>query len=141
MVNDNSKIINQKAIIWFNCCTNGKNRGNRKNIPEHMFIILTKKSYNDRSCSVCGIPITSEKDKYQHHTLNYGVNITNDDIDGENFSFTKESFILCDRPTRLDKKDLSVNQKHICRVKKEKFENIVSQLQAFLKRGRILCQK
>lgn len=144
MTND-ANLLNQKAIIWFKCCTNGKTIGQRKDIPPHMFIILTNKNYNDSSEDVCGTPITSKKDKkIQNFLLNYGVNITDDEIEGEDgktLVLEKESFILCDRPVRLNKSDLSPNQKHIGRVKQEKFDHIIFQIQNFLKRGKIIQKR
>jgi len=129
-----------REIIWANCCTEGKEIGNRKGIPPHMFVVLTKKPYNETSSHFSALPITSKKEgKHQQYILDYGINITQDDVDGRisNFTFDKDSFILCDRPSRIDKKDLSINQAHTSRVRDGFFENLTSEIFMFFRRGRI----
>ena len=110
-------IPSKGEIVWFNCCTNGKPIGNRKNIPEHMFLILTNSDYNKESDYFCGLSITSRKKfKYQKFLTKYGIDINNEEIYGD-LQLEKESYILCDKPTRLGKEDLSKKQKHTGKIK------------------------
>ena len=123
-------------IVWFSCCTNGKRILDR-DIKNHMFLILTKTDYNKKSDHFCGLPITSKKEGiYQEFLLNYGFDITNDDITG-NLKFEKPSYLLCDRPVRLHKKDLSNNQKNTAKMKKNKLNAPISKIFRFLSKGKI----
>lgn len=131
-----NSIPSNGEIVWFNCCTNGKPLKGRK-IPNHMFLILTNTNYNHKSDHFCGIPLTSKKENtYQEFVINYGFDITNDDIEG-NLVLDKETYLLCDRPARLDKNDLSREQKNIGKIKKEKLDASINKISRFLKAGKI----
>lgn len=133
-----SNIPAQKEVVWFKCCTNGKPIGGRKGIPEHMFIILTKLEYNKKSDHLCAVPITSKKGySNQEFLLNYGLNIIDDDLINSSLRLDKESFVLCDRPSRVDRQDLSRNQENIGRISQGMFDKIVHQIFIFLGRGKI----
>lgn len=130
-------IPSKGEIVWFKCCTNGKPIGAREEIPEHMFLILTNTDYNKKSDHFCGLPITSRKKfKYQDFLANYGIDITDEDIEG-NLTFEKESYILCDRPVRLNKNDLSKDQKHTGKMKKDMLDSPIIKIYRFFKAGKI----
>lgn len=58
------------------CCTlDGKNkeRENLLDCPDHYFIVVTRRSYNQRSQSFLGVPLSSMKgDETDKFRLNYG---------------------------------------------------------------------
>jgi len=134
-------IPHQKEIVWFSCDCEGCPIGNR-NVPEHMFIILTNSDYNKNSDFICGIPITSvKKFKKQEFLAKHGIDITDDEIDNRNkpsnerFILEKQSMVLCDRVPRLNKKFLSPNQKNIGKIEEKKLTEIIQRIYYFLKRG------
>jgi len=99
--------------------------------------LLTNTDYNSKADHFCGLPITSKKQfKSQEFLAKYGLDITNDDIEG-NLYFEKESFFLCDRPVRLDEQDLSKVQKHTGKIKSEKLELTITKVSRFLRSGKI----
>lgn len=94
------------------CDLNGKIE-ERAGCPHHFYIVLTSKKYNLTSREhVLAVPITSE---IGLESLNYGINLTNEDIEGP-FKLDKEpSFVLYDRICRLKlSKDLKLNHKKEC---------------------------
>ena len=125
--------LHRKEIRWFKCCTNGKSIGTRKEIPDHMFIILTNEAYNKKSDEICGVPLTSKKERYQDFILNCGLDITDDDV--ENFVFDRKTFVLFDRPTRLNKADLTTRQDNIGRVKEDYLDKVITKVSMFLRKG------
>ena len=136
-----NRIPHQGEIVWFSCDCEGCVVETR-NIPEHMFIILTNSDYNKTSDFICGVPITSvKKFKKQDFLARHGMNITDDDIDNRNkpsnerFVLEKQSMVLCDRIPRLNKNFLSSRQKNIGKIENDTLGNIISRLYFFLRKG------
>ena len=119
-----------KEVRITNCDCEGK----RSPANGHFFIILSKHGYNVKSNYVLGVPLTSAKKNY--FVLNYGINITNDDVEGNVSPFIKQTFVYCDRICRISKEDIIIGQEEI-RVTGNKWEEMLSNLIAFLKEGRI----
>ncbi|MBL7116305.1 MAG: type II toxin-antitoxin system PemK/MazF family toxin [Nanoarchaeota archaeon] len=90
--------------------------------------------YNQIASELLGVPLTS---KINDFTLNYGLDITNDDIEGD-FALDKQTFILCDRPCRISKSDLGTMKTDGSRISKELFTRIVDNISHFIRYGKRL---
>lgn len=119
----------KREIVSADCGTDGKKV---LGVNPHSFIILTKKEYNKKCSNVSGIALTSKKNYY---SLNYGINLTDDDIEGD-FRLRKETFILADRPCRIDKESLQIPYND-GRITEEKCNKIIDTLRTFMKKGKI----
>ncbi|MBI5072892.1 type II toxin-antitoxin system PemK/MazF family toxin [Candidatus Woesearchaeota archaeon] len=139
------EIPSAKNIIWTCCTLDGKNKEKEGNntCPNHMFIVLTKKGYNERSRHFLAVPLSSIKignDEHEnYYRLNYGINVGNDDIvndDLNEFSLTKSTVVLCDRPTRVDKEDIEQTV-NFGKIEDKKYEEIIQAINHFLVSGTI----
>jgi len=122
--------LNQREIKLTHCDTNGRKVDPAK-CPHHYYVIITKNKYNEHCSEILGVPITSQADS--EYTLNFGVDITNEDIDGD-FKFDKPSFVLCDRPCRVCKTDLKQVPDNT-RVTEQKFTQILGSISLFMRHG------
>jgi len=90
----------------------------------HYFIICSEKEYNKGSTHVVGVPITSE---ITYYSLNYGSDITNEML---TLPFLdKKSFVLQDRPCRINKNDLRIKKSG---VHPKIYKNIIKNISGFL---------
>lgn len=112
-----------------------------------MFVILTKKRYNEISNSVLGVPISSfgekedkEKEKNDHFRETYGIDISNDDIIDDSISnynlYKKRSVVLCDRPCRINKSDV-VEFYECVKIDENKYQEVINALQNFIENNDI----
>ena len=123
--------LNQREIKSTKCDTNGKIATG--SCPHHYYILISKNKYNQVAGEVLGVPLTSKETNF---SLNYGIDITNEDIDGD-FVLTKEkTFVLCDRPCRVSKSDLKEMSFDGSRVSDPFFKRIVDRVSLFMRYGK-----
>lgn len=138
-------IIPKQSEIWFTCCTMDGKNNDAPNCPSHFFIILSKEGYNKKSTSVLGVPLSSYKELESHDPeeekrrndfrINYGLDLANDEIDGI-FMVDKKTFVMCDRPCRIDKLDMKYPTEGL--IIPRKMDEITDSIGNFLKQGRII---
>jgi len=119
--------FDQGELRLAKCDKNGK-RVNKKE-KYHYFIILTKDKYNRYSDEILGVPLTSNKKST--FTINYGDELLNEQIDGS-FNFPMQTFILCDRPCRLNKEDLFPRHEEKPKIIENKFRSVCSKICTFI---------
>ena len=123
--------LNQREIKWTKCDTNGHIATG--NCPHHYYIIITMNGYNLRAEEVLGVPLTSQENEY---TLNYGIDITNDDITDGQFQLSKKTYILCDRPCRIRKNHLKMMSVDGSRISDDFFQKILNNINHFMRYGK-----
>ncbi len=140
----NEEIPTRREIVYATCTTDGKNKS-KENLtddicPNHMFLVISSKSYNEKTECLLAVALTSVKDnKEDNYIINYGIDINNDDIkeDSGQFQLKLKTVILCDRPSRISKKDLVPFAQDKVMINKEKYEEILNAVTRFIKENKI----
>ena len=129
--------INWRDIRHTCCDLSGKKAKDK--CPHHWYVILSRQKYNQQSNEILGVPLTS---KQNYYSLNFGINITDDDIvidkEGYGGKFVCDknpTFALCDRPSRLDKIDLKPSTQTISRISEAKIKEISDRITRFINHG------
>ncbi len=134
-------IPNVGEICWAKCTTEGKLKQEYICDKDHMFIILTKKSYNQKSNHYGAVPITSlnkEDGQIRQFAIDYGIDIHDDELNCPTSIFSKEIFpkeskILCDKICRLYKSHILIHRCNGARITKIKLSELVNNLRHFIK--------
>lgn len=135
----------RKELKYTNCTLDGKNKNSTfGGSGNHWFIVLTSEQYNKKSLTFLGIPLSSLKSGVEdedYYRLHYGVDISNDDIEGERvLNEEKNTVVLCDRPCRVEKADIEDKKEDyyldVPKIAREKYNEIVKCVQNFIQFGK-----
>ncbi len=130
----------KRQMIWANCGLEGKNYSKEDmNSKNHMYIVSSRESYNKKSKSLNAFVLSSMKSNgSDYFRLNFGIDITNDDIDGDDskiFNIDRETVVLCDRLLRINKEDIHERSQEIIFLKKDKFSQLLDSFTSFINKG------
>ena len=121
-----------RSLITLPCDCEG--RLNNCETPHH-FIIISKEKYNKKPYNHClrAVPLTSKKDKtgkVKPWALDYGIDISIDDIDGESPLDGKPTVALIDRICAIDRREIAipVPLEDISKVTKSKTQEITDRI-------------
>lgn len=124
-------MFDRRRVFIFKC----DNEGHSHPRMTHYFIILSDFEYNSRSHCILAIPITDEK---TYFSTTYGFQLSPDDFEGGNNKLVN-SYVLCDRPCRVKRLDISrdddgqIRNKGI--IRKITIDKILNKVISFMKSG------
>lgn len=132
----------RKQIKLASCTLDGKNKHNEQlsDCPDHYFLVLTIKPYNQESSCFLGLPFSSmkEDDERNYFRLNYGIDISNDDIIDTQIPIldsNKQTVVLCNKLCQVPKSDILRDA--TARITDEKYSQILKHVMSFVEYSKI----